>query len=89
MQLTLDIPDDIAAQLRTSHGPDLGRAALERFALESYRARSLSRYQLQRLLGFDNRWDTEEWLGKMGEHETYTLQDLEDDRRTLEELIPS
>ena len=88
MQLTLNVPDEIAERLQAAHGLDLGRAALERFALESYRARTITRYQLQQLLGFDNRWDTEEWLGKMGEHETYSLEDLEADRQTLRELFP-
>jgi len=41
------------------------------------------------MLGFDNRLDTEAWLGRMGEHETYTLDDLDEDRRTIQNLFPS
>lgn len=60
MELTLTIPDDLATSLRQSLGEDLERAALERLTLDGYRAGHLSRYQVQRLLGFDNRYDAEE-----------------------------
>lgn len=87
MQLTLDIPDDLAAQLRAAVGDDLGRAALEQLALEGYQAGTMSRYQVQRLLGFDNRWDTEEWLGCRGAHVQYTIADLDDDRANLDRIL--
>src|SRR4051812_47255738 len=66
MQVTLDIPDDIAGHLRAIQGGDLERAALEQIALAGYVTGTLNRFQVQRLLGFDNRWDTEEWLGRRG-----------------------
>jgi hypothetical protein len=87
VQLILDIPDDLAAALRASLGDDLGRAALERFALDGYQAGTLSRYQVQRLLGFDNRWNVEEWLGARGANLQYRLADLEQDRVTLDHIL--
>ena len=66
MQLTLEIPDDLAARLRAVHGEDLSRATVQKLALAGYLDGTFSRYQVQRLLGFDNRWDTEEWLGSRG-----------------------
>lgn len=83
MQLTLDIPDDLAAALRAIHGDDLGRAALEGLALEGYRSGRLTAFQVQKLLGFGGRIETQEWLGRMGANESYSLDDLEADRRTL------
>jgi Uncharacterised protein family (UPF0175) len=88
MELTLKIPDDLTAPLREAHGDDLGRAAIERLALGGYRAGKLSRYQVQRLLGFDNRYDTEEWLGRNGAVSNYTVDDLHADRETLDRLLP-
>lgn len=61
--------------------------AREAEALASYQAGSLTRYQLQCLLGFDNRWDTEAWLGRMGEHETSSIDDLNANRATLDRLF--
>ena len=88
MELTFTIPDDLALPLRAANGEDLGRAAVERLALESYRSEKLSRYQVQRLLGFHNRYDTEDWLGRHGANQNYTLADLQADRETLDRLLP-
>jgi hypothetical protein len=54
MQITLDVPEDIAAHLAAT-GENLSRAALEAFALEQYRAQKLSTAQLRRLLGYQTR----------------------------------
>jgi len=48
--LTLDLPEDVAAILR-SHGRNLEQVALEALAVEEYRARWLSDAQFRRLLG--------------------------------------
>ena len=88
MELTRTIPDDLAISLRQSRGEDLGRAALESLTLDGYRAGDLSLYQVQRLLGFDNRYDTEEWLGHRGVFPSYSLGDLRADRDTLDRLLP-
>jgi len=88
MQLTLDIPDDLASALRAAHGDDLARAALERLAADGYESGRLSAYQVQRLLGLENRFQTQEWLGRMGVHQNYSLDDLESDRDTLARLFP-
>ena len=87
MQLTLDIPDDIAARLRAAHGGDLARSTVERIALAGYLDGTLSRFQVQRLLGFDNRWDTEEWLGSRGATAQYTTADLDLDRANLDRIL--
>ncbi len=88
MELTLMIPDDLATSLRQTRGDDLGRAALESLAFDGYSAGHLSRYQVQRLLGFDNRYDTEEWLGRRGASPSYTSSDLRADSDTLDRLLP-
>jgi hypothetical protein len=60
MVLTLEIPDEIAAQLRTE---DLSRAALEGLALEGYRRAVLSQVQVGRLLAL-SRTQTEDFLAE-------------------------
>ena len=56
-------------------------------ALAGYLAGTLSRYQVQKMLGFDNRWDAEEWLGAQGATVQYTIADLDQDRATLDALL--
>lgn len=82
MQLTFDIPGDIAARL-TACG-DVARAAVERIALAGYLDGTLGRHQVHRLLGFDNRWEAEEWLGSRGATAQYTAADLDADRAALD-----
>jgi len=88
MEFTLKIPDDLTATLRAAHGQDLGRAALEQLALNGYRSGKLSRFQIQKLLSFDNHYDTEDWLGQNGVTANYSLADLNSDRETLDKILP-
>jgi len=86
MQLAIDIPDDIAAHL-WAQSDDLARGAVEQIALGGYLAGTLSRFQVQRLLGFDNRWETEDWLGSRGAAMQYSIDELELDRTNLDRLL--
>jgi hypothetical protein len=87
MQLAITIPDDIAAHLRATQGGDLARTAIEQIALAGYLVGTLSRYQVQRLLGFDNRWETEDWLGSHGATMQYTTAELDRDRVNLDHVL--
>jgi hypothetical protein len=84
MQITLELPEDIAQRLG-SQWSDLSRAALESLALEAYRSHALSAAQLRRLLGFETRMQVDAFLK---EHEIYdyTAVDFEQDRETLRQL---
>ena len=84
MQITLELPEDIARGLG-SRWRDLPRAALESLALEAYRSRTLTAAQLRRLLGFATRMQVDAFLK---EHEVYdfTVADFEQDRETLRQL---
>ena len=84
MQITLELPEDIAQGLG-SRWKDLPRAALESLALEAYRTQALTMAQLRRLLGFETRMQVDAFLT---EHEVYdfTAADFEQDRETLRQL---
>jgi len=84
MQITLELPEDIAKGLG-SRWKDLPRAALESLALEAYRTQALRMAQLRRLLGFETRMQVDAFLK---EHEVYdlTVADFEQDRETLRQL---
>lgn len=87
MKVTMQIPDEVAAALQSSHDEDLGRVALECLVLDRYNAGILSPYQVQQSLGFANRYETEEWLADRDAKVQYTLQDLEADRETLNRIL--
>jgi hypothetical protein len=87
MNVTIHIPDEFVSSLCEAHGADLSRAAIEQLALEGYRSQKLSQFQVQQLLGFDSRWETEQWLGQRGACLNYGLEDLDSDRETLDRIL--
>jgi predicted HTH domain antitoxin len=86
MQVTVEIPDELAQQL-TPEGQDPARSALEAIAIEGYRSGALTSSQTRRLLGFETRYELDGFLKahNVWEH-AYSLDDLEQDRRTLQQL---
>lgn len=86
MPISFDLPSEIEQQLRRDL-QDLAQAAKEDFVIARYRDGKLSIGQLARILGFDTRFQAEEWLGKQGVTMNYSLEDLEADRKTLAGLL--
>lgn len=60
MNRTVHIPDEIAGSLGA--GGDLPRRVLEGFAIEEYKSARLSKAQLRRLLGFETRFELDDFL---------------------------
>ena len=79
MNITIELPEDIARQLSTEWR-DIGRAALEGLALEAYRARKLNSEQVRRLLGFETRFELDGFLKQHGVWLDYSVEDLARDR---------
>lgn len=84
MQLTVEIPDDIAHHLAETGG-DLSRRALEGFALEELRAGRISEVQLRVMLGLA-RIELDGFLKAHGIYQDYSLEDFEAERRALKEI---
>ena len=85
MNLTVQIPDDLATRLSAA-GADLSRRALEAFALEEYRSGHLTQAELRRLLGFGTRYQLDGFLKAHDVWIDYTLEDAEREREGLERL---
>lgn len=85
MNLTLEIPDEIANRL-TETGGDLSRRALESLALQEFKNGNLTKPELRRLLGFGTRWKLDGFLKSHGVYEDYTVEDFEEERAVLKSL---
>jgi hypothetical protein len=85
MQVTVDIPDDVAERLKAAGG-DLSRRTLEALALEEYKRGRLTKPELRRLLGFGTRDALDGFLKTHGVFEPYSLDDLARERHDLERL---
>jgi predicted HTH domain antitoxin len=85
MEVLLQVPDDIAERLR-ARSADLPRRALESLAAESYRAGILTSAEVQRMLGFETRMETDGFLKEWGCYLNYSEEDLQRDVETLRTL---
>lgn len=86
MQLTLEIPDEVAESLGESRGT-LTRTALEAIAVEGYRGGALTTRQVRLLLGQASRWETEGFLSAHGVWPGITPAEAAEDSRALSELL--
>src|SRR5713226_5799980 len=73
MQITLELPDEIAQQL--AQGQDLSRAALEALVAESCREHRLSDHQAAQILGL-SRYELDGFLKARGVFYDYTIEDF-------------
>ena len=78
MQITLELPEDIASSLAV-HDQDLPRAALEALAIEGVRSGKLSTGQARRMLGFATRYQVDGFLKAHGVYLPLSLEDVKRD----------
>src|ERR1700689_5273409 len=85
MNVTVQIPDDLAQRLSATGG-DLSRRALEALAAQEYKHDRLTKPELQRLLAIETSFQLDEFLKAHDVWIEYTMEDAERERRSLERL---
>jgi hypothetical protein len=87
MEVTVNIPDDLAKQME-SRG-DIPRKLLEAFALEGIKSGDLTAYHVGRLLGFETRMEVDGFLKVHGVYLDYTEDELDEERDAVRSLLSS
>lgn len=85
MEITIELPEDVA-NIISANGENIEREVLEATALEGYRSGKLSHGQVGRILEL-NRFEVDEFLKIHEVPLNYTIQDLEEDRKTLDKIL--
>lgn len=85
MQLTIQVPDDLAQRLST-RGSSLSSMAQEALAADEYRLGHLTKPDLRRWLGLETSYEIDGFLKRHGIFDDYTLQDFESEREALKAL---
>lgn len=78
MNVAIELPQEIASNLAGSR-QDLSRVALEALAAQGYRDGKLTHTEVQQMLGFNSRSETDSFLKQAGAYLDYTEADLERD----------
>lgn len=78
MRVTLNIPDNLAAQL-ISAGKDPSREALEALAVEGYRTERLTESEVRQMLGYETRMQVHALLAEHDVCLQYTMEHLQQD----------
>ncbi len=81
MQVTLELPEDLAQRFATDPS-GLSRAALEALALEGLRSGRLTTAQARRLLGIASRYEMDGFLKRHGVLLPVTIDDVRRDSET-------
>lgn len=84
MNLTVEIPDDIAGRL-SAGGTDLTRRVLDGFALDEYKSGNLTENALLRMLGL-TRYELDGFLKAHDVWIDCSVDDIRRDAATLERL---
>jgi predicted HTH domain antitoxin len=85
MVLTLELPDNIAQALSVPGGADLSRKALEALAIEGFREKKLSQFQVGQMLGL-SRIEAEKFLARHADLHAYDPAELQQEADRLASL---
>jgi predicted HTH domain antitoxin len=85
MEVKVEIPDALAEKFGKTP-EEAARHLLESAAVEGYRSQKLSRGQVRRMLGL-SWYGTEEFLAKHNCYLHYSVEDLEEDRKSLAKIL--
>jgi len=84
MQITIEIPENIANQLQTSN---ISRRILELIAADSYRQGRIGSAEVRQILNFSSRWETYQFLNDEKAYLPYTENDLEQDAQAIHNVM--
>jgi predicted HTH domain antitoxin len=86
MQITIELPDDIANQLQLQPA-NISRRILELIAADNYRQGRIGAAQVRRMLNFSSRWETYEFLKREKAYLPYAENDLEQDAQAIRNVL--
>lgn len=84
MQITIEIPDDLAEQLISRDQP-ISQHILEVLTVEAYKTERITSAEVGRILNL-SRWEVDAFLKQHQAYLHYSMDDLEQDIKTLQEL---
>jgi predicted HTH domain antitoxin len=84
MQITIEIPDNIADRLESTN---VSRRVLELIAADQYRQGRIGAAEVRRMLNLASRWETYEFLKREKADLPYTEKDLDQDVQSIQKVL--
>jgi|SoiMethySBSTD1v2_1073268.scaffolds.fasta_scaffold5180959_1 hypothetical protein len=86
-QVTLSIPDNIAANIQGGSTKPLERRLLELAAIQAYESDLITGCEVMEMLGFESREELYTFFKDNNVRDNYGIEDLEKDSAALGELL--
>jgi predicted HTH domain antitoxin len=86
MQITIEIPDEIANQIQLKSA-NISSQILELIVADNYRKGQIGAAQVRQMLNFSSRWETYEFLKREKAYLPYTEDDLEQDSQAIRNVL--
>jgi len=83
MQITIDLPDDLAQHFNYDQ---LSREILESLTIQAYQSQKITHTEVGRILSLSSRWAVDAFLKQHHADLHYDESDLDRDRQTLRQL---
>lgn len=87
MEVTLTIPDEVAAEIQFGSGVSLPRRVLELAAIKTYEADLITECKVMETLGFEDREELFEFFKRYDVRSKHTAEDFERSYAALDELL--
>ena len=87
MEITLNIPDEVAAEIQNGSSTPLDRRVLELAAIQAHEAGLITEYEVMAMLGLADREELYEFFKRYDVRSQYTTEDFEREGAALEALL--
>jgi hypothetical protein len=87
MEITLNIPDEVAAEIQNGGSTPLDRRVLELAAIQAHEAGLITEHEVMEMLGFADQEELYEFFKRYDVRSKYTTEDLEREGAALEALL--
>ncbi len=85
MTINFDVPPEGEARLKAVWGDELTRGTLEAMTAEAYRQHKIGLASVRKILGFENRWKTIDFLSERGVYPNYNEDDAAQDWAAIQD----
>lgn len=87
MEITLTIPDDVAAEIMNGSNTPLERSLLELAAIQAHESDLINEVEVMEMLGFEDREELYEFFKRHDVRSKHTSEDFESSNVALDELL--